>query len=66
MNSKAIEKLEFNKICDILQGYAITYIGKDYANSLKPMSSKVEIEKALNQTTEASTILYRKEDSYIT
>ena len=60
MNSKAIEKLEFNKICDILQGYAITYIGKDYANSLKPMSSKVEIEKALNQTTEASTILYRK------
>lgn len=60
MNSKAIEKLEFNKICDILQGYAITYIGKDYANSLKPMSSKLEIEKALNQTTEASTILYRK------
>lgn len=60
MNSKAIEKLEFNKICGILQGYAITYIGKDYANSLKPMSSKVEIEKALNQTTEASTILYRK------
>lgn len=60
MNSKAIEKLEFNKICDILQGYAITYIGKDYANSLKPMSSKVEIEKALNQTTEASNILYRK------
>lgn len=60
MNSKAIEKLEFNKICDILQEYAITYIGKDYANSLKPMSSKVEIEKALNQTTEASNILYRK------
>lgn len=60
MNSKTIEKLEFNKICDILQGYAITYIGKDYANNLKPMSSKVEIEKAQNQTTEASTILYRK------
>lgn len=60
MNSKTIEKLEFNKICDILQGYAITYIGKDYANNLKPMSSKSEIEKAQNQTTEASTILYRK------
>lgn len=62
MNSKAIEKLEFNKICDILQGYAITYIGKNYASNLMPMSSKSDIEKALNQTTEASTILYRKGD----
>lgn len=60
MNSKTIEKLEFNKICDILQNFAITYIGKNYANTLKPMSSKNEIVKALKQTTEASTILYRK------
>lgn len=60
MNSKTIEKLEFNKICNILEQYAITYIGKDYANNLKPMSSKNEIVKALKQTTEASTILYRK------
>lgn len=60
MNLKTIQKLEFNKICDILQSYAITYLGKDYSKNLKPMSSKIEIEKALNQTTEASIILYRK------
>ncbi len=60
MNTKTIEKLEFNKICDILQGYSITYIGKNLAKNLKPMSSKNDIEKAQLQTTEASTILYRK------
>lgn len=60
MNSKTIEKLEFNKICDILQEYAITYIGKNLATNLKPMSSRYEIEKAQLQTTEASSILYRK------
>lgn len=60
MNLKTIEKLEFNKICDILKNYAITYIGKNYINDLKPLSSKAEIIKAQKQTTEASILLYRK------
>jgi DNA mismatch repair protein MutS2 len=60
MNLKAIEKLEFNKICDILKNYAITFIGKKYVEDLKPLSSKSEIEKAQKQTSEASTLLYRK------
>ncbi len=49
MNLKTIEKLEFNKICDILKNYAITYIGKNYINDLKPLSSKSEIIKAKNK-----------------
>lgn len=60
MKNKTLEKLEFNKICDILKNYAITYIGKDYAQNLTPMSSKSDIEKAQKQTTEASILLYRK------
>lgn len=60
MNLKTIEKLEFNKICEILQNYAITYLGKEYAQNLTPMSSKSEIEKSLNQVSEASTLIYRK------
>ncbi|MCI8310051.1 MAG: hypothetical protein HFJ45_07820 [Clostridia bacterium] len=60
MDLKTIQKLEFDKICDILQNYAITYIGKNYCKNLKPMYSKTEIEKATNQTTEASILLYRK------
>ena len=60
MNLKTLEKLEFYKICDILKSYAITYIGKEYAETLKPLSSKKEIEKAQKQTTESSILLYRK------
>jgi len=60
MNKKSIEKLEFNKILDILSSYCITYVGKDYSEKLLPMIQKNEIEKALKQTTEASILLYRK------
>ena len=66
MDLKTIQKLEFDKICDILQNYAITYIGKNYFKNLKPMYSKTEIEKATNQTTEASILLYRKGNIPIT
>jgi len=66
MNLKTIQKLEFDKICNILQNYAITYIGKNYCQNLKPMYSKTEIEKATNQTTEASILLYRKGNIPIT
>ena len=60
MNLKSIEKLEFNKICDILENFSITYIGKNYIKNLQPLSSKKEIEKAQKQTTEATILLYRK------
>ena len=60
MNLKTLEKLEFNKICDILKNFSITYLGKEHIEKLKPLSSKNEIIKAQKQTTEASTILYRK------
>ena len=60
MNSKTLETLEFNKICKILENYAITYIGKNLSLNLKPFQNKREIEKALKQTTEATILLYRK------
>lgn len=60
MNLKTLNKLEFNKICDTLKSYSITYIGKEYSENLKPYSTKAEIVKAQKQTTEASTLLYRK------
>ena len=49
MNLKTIEKLEFNKVCDILKNYSITYIGKNYIDNLKPLSSKTEIIKSQKQ-----------------
>lgn len=60
MNLKTIKKLEFNKICDILKDFAITYLGKEYSINLEPLDSKNEIIKAQKQTTEASILLYRK------
>lgn len=60
MNKKTLEKLEFNKICEILKEFSITYIGKNFIENLQPLNSKNEIVKAQKQTTEASIILYRK------
>lgn len=60
METKYFEKLEFNKITEILENFCITFIGKKNALTLLPMHSKNDIEKALNQTFEASNLIYRK------
>lgn len=60
MDLKSLEKLEFNKICEVLMEFCITYIAQNYAKELKPYSQKQDIIKAQKQTSEASTLLYRK------
>lgn len=60
MDIKSLEKLEFNKICEILKSFCITYIGQKYAEELQPFSLKQDIIKAQKQTSEASILLYRK------
>ncbi|MBR3697436.1 MAG: endonuclease MutS2 [Clostridia bacterium] len=57
---KYLEKLEFNQIREILKGFCKTYIAKSISENLEPFSNKNNIKKALKQTTEASTLLYRK------
>lgn len=59
MENKYLEKLEFNKIKEILSNFAITYLGKNQVKELHPFNTRKEIEKALNQTFEASTLIYR-------
>ena len=59
MNTKTLEKLEFNEIRKILSNFAITYIGKNKAIELLPLELKKEITKALSQTTEAVKLLYK-------
>jgi len=60
MDIKYLEKLEFNKVCEKLEKYAKTYVGKDMSLNLLPLNNIKDIEKALKQTTEASTLIYRK------
>ena len=55
-----LEKLEFNKIKNILSSYAITDIGKKQCIELSPHTDKRKIEKALSETTEAVALIYRK------
>lgn len=60
METKYLEKLEFNKIKDILSSYTVTFIGKRIALKLEPYNNRKEIEKNLNQTFSASNLIYRK------
>lgn len=59
MNQKTLEKLEFHQICKMVSDFAITYIGKNFANELTPLKTSKEIEKAHTQTSEAVILLYR-------
>lgn len=60
METKYFEKLEFNKIREILKEYALTFIGKKMSLELCPINNKKDIEKAGSQTFEASNLIYRK------
>lgn len=60
MHTNYIEKLEFNKIIDILCDYCITYLGKSIAKTLHPEYQKEIVSYLLKETTEAATLIYKK------
>ena len=60
MLEKNLEKLEFNKVLDILSSFAKTNIGKEYCLSLRPMTDKVKLEKLLSETNTAILLRYKK------
>lgn len=53
MNNKTIELLEYNKIKDILKGYALSEIAKNNIEKLEPSIDKNKIEIEMRETTEA-------------
>ena len=54
-----LEKLEFDKIINILLGFCITEKGKTLAKNLLPSNDFNEIQNMLNETKEAVCLLYR-------
>ena len=60
MLEKNLEKLEFNKVLDILSSFAKTNIGKEYCLSLRPMTDKIKLEKLLSETNTAILLRYKK------
>ena len=57
--NRYLEKLEYNKIIEILSSFCITYVGKDLCYSLMPQSSKILVEQMLTETKEAVNLIYR-------
>ncbi len=60
MFSNYIDKLEFNKIIDILCDYCVTTLGKSIAKTLHPENKKDIVLSLLNETTEATNLIYKK------
>ena len=66
MNKNYLNKLEYNKILDLLTNNSITYIGKDLCLNLLPSFKEAKVTKLLQETSEASNLIYRKGNLPIT
>lgn len=66
MNKNYLNKLEYNKILDLLTNNSITYIGKDLCLNLSPSFKEAKVTKLLQETSEASNLIYRKGNLPIT
>ncbi len=60
MQEKYLNKLEFNKILDILSTYCNTYIGMQYIAELIPSNDIDIVKSQLAETSSALTLLSRK------
>lgn len=60
MNQKVLQTLEFDKIINILTGYATTELGKIKCADLSPMTEEFDILNAQDQTQDALTRIYKR------
>ncbi len=60
MQKKYLDKLEYNKVLDIVSTYCITYLGKQYAISLVPSNNIDIVKLQLEETTSSLSFLFRK------
>ena len=59
MNTKYLDKLEYNKILDELSGFARTYIGKEMICNLEPSFDYDEVCHLKLQTAQAVSLIYK-------
>ncbi|MDF2963738.1 MAG: MutS2 family protein [Paenibacillus sp.] len=57
MNEKALQRLEYDKIKEIVRGYAVSYLGKKHIDEMVPMIFGKMIRKKLDETAEAKALL---------
>lgn len=58
MLQKYLDKLEFNVIIDKLSLYAHTFIGREIIQNLQPLCEKETVQKTLDETSEASSLIH--------
>lgn len=54
-----LKKLEFDKILENISNYCKTYIGKKYAEELRPSQDKTEVQKTLDETSQGVILMQR-------
>lgn len=59
MEQKYLDKLEFNKVLDMLERYSVTYLGKEMIKKLKPSSDINEVKRNLSETSQAEALIHR-------
>ncbi len=59
METKFLNKLEFNKVLEILSNFAITYTGKELALNLIPSNNIETVKELQKETNEAYSLIYR-------
>ena len=54
-----LKKLEFDKILETVSNYCKTYIGKQYAEKLRPSQDRNEVQNMLNETSQGVVLIQR-------
>ena len=60
MNEKALHTLEYDKIIEKLEGYAVSPMAKERAAALRPSADMSDIILWQEETTEATTMVLKK------
>lgn len=59
MEQKYLDKLEFNRVLDMLEKYSVTYLGKEMIKKLKPSIDVNEVRRMLSETSQAEVLIHR-------
>ncbi len=59
MNQYYLNKLEYNRILDILSTFCSTYLGKNYVLALTPSNNKAYVTSILSETANAVALMER-------
>ena len=57
MNEGTLRSLEFDRIVEVVQSFALTPLGAAELGKLQPLTEPLKVREALNQTSECTKYL---------